>query len=168
MPRSVQALFLNQVDDLRGYALGLTGDAALADDAVQECFVVVQEKADTFAPGSDFVAWTRTILRHKVLELLRFRGRADSFPTALVEQLAAEAPPPDRWEAERRALVACLPLLAPSARRLVQLRHLDGLDPTAIAGRVTWTVNAVHVALSRARAALRTCIQRAIEGRAYG
>jgi RNA polymerase sigma-70 factor (ECF subfamily) len=154
-------MFLGQVEDLRAYALGLTGDAALADDAVQECFVVVSEKAADFAPGTNFKAWTRQILRFKVLEMLRLRGRAGGFPSELVEVLAAEAPPPERWEAERQVLRRCLDALGPSARSIIEFRHLDGLYPAVIAARMAWTLNSVHVALSRARATLRDCIQRA-------
>lgn len=160
----LQSRFLAQAAGLRGYAIGLTGDPTLADDAVQECFMVVQARAADFREGTDFAAWTRTILRHKVLELLRFRNRAGSFPAELVELLAAEAPPPERWEAERRALAGCLPRLAPKARRVVELRYLDGLQPEEIATRIAWTANAVNVALSRARIALRQCIQAALGG----
>lgn len=161
MQHAIQAMFLGQVEDLRAYALGLTGDPGLADDAVQECFVVVSEKSAEFAPGTNFKAWSRQILRFKVLEMLRFRGRAGGFPADLIEVLAAEAPPPERWEAERQALKRCLAALGPAARSIIESRHLDGLDPAAIAARMAWTVNSVQVALSRARTALRECIQRA-------
>ncbi len=157
--KRMQSRFLVLAPSLRGYAIGLTGDPALADDAVQECFLVVQAKAADFSEGSDFTAWTRTILRHKVLELLRFRSRPGAFPTQLIDLLAEEAPSPQIWDAERRALALCLPRLAPNARKLVELRYLDGLLPEAIASRVKWTANAVSVALSRACVALRQCIQ---------
>jgi RNA polymerase sigma-70 factor, ECF subfamily len=158
----LQSRFLVQAPSLRGYAIGLTGDPALADDAVQECFLVVQAKAADFREGTDFAAWTRAILRRKVLELLRQRKRSSGFPSHLVDLLADEAPAPAVWDAERRALANCLPHLAPKARQLVELRYIDGLFPEAIAARVSWTANAVNVALSRAKIALRQCIQNAL------
>lgn len=124
--------------------------------------MVVQARAEDFIEGSDFAAWTRGILRRKVLELLRFRNRSGTFAAELVELLAAEAPPVEQWESERQALVHCLPALAPKARQLVELRYLDGLRPPAIAAKMSWTVNAVHVGLSRARIALKQCIQAAL------
>lgn len=158
----LQSRFLVEAPALRGYAIGMCSDQALADDAVQECFLVVQAKAADFREGSDFAAWTRAILRRKVLELLRQRRRAHGIPAEVAEVLAEDAPTAGAWEDERRALAACLPRLAPAARRLVELRYLDGLMPEAIAARVAWSANAVNVALSRARSALRQCIQTAL------
>jgi len=164
----LQSRFLVEAPALRGYAIGMCGDVGLADDAVQECFLVVQAKAAGFREGSDFVAWTRAILSRKVLELLRQRRRAHGIPAEVAEVLAEAAPTVDAWEAERSALAACLPRLGPKARHLVELRYLDGLLPEAIAERVSWTANAVNVALSRARNTLRQCIQATLAKAGHG
>ena len=166
--KSLQTAFLKQAPALHGYALGLTGDPALADDAVQECFLTVESRAGTFTPGTDFAAWARTIVRFKVLELLRFRNRSGCFGDELIALLAEEAPPPDVWEAEQQALADCIRHLAPKARHVIELRYLDGLSPEAISTRISWTVNAVHVALSRARSALRRCITMTLERNGVG
>ena len=48
--------------------------------------------------------------------------------------------------------------LAPKAREAVELRYQQSHRPPEIASRLGWTVESVHVALSRARVFLRDCV----------
>jgi RNA polymerase sigma-70 factor (ECF subfamily) len=52
--------------------------------------------------------------------------------------------------------------LAPRARELIRLRYHHEHSPGEIATRLTRTVNSVGVALSKARVALRECIEKQI------
>jgi RNA polymerase sigma-70 factor (ECF subfamily) len=154
--------FLDQSGPLRAYAYGLTGDMALADDVVQECFLVLRSRAEALPPGVDVAAWVHGVARRKVLELLRFRDRHRSrLPPEAMEALAEEAPPERDWERDRRRLATCIGTLAPRARRLIERRHVDGATPAAIAAEFGWAIASVQVALSRARAALRRCLAQA-------
>src|SRR6266536_5242039 len=60
-------------DALVSYAYGLLQDWALAQDAVQEAFIVLQKKHREFRPGSNPFAWARQIVRFEALKLLRSR-----------------------------------------------------------------------------------------------
>jgi RNA polymerase sigma-70 factor (ECF subfamily) len=44
------------------------------------------------------------------------------------------------------------------AKEIIELRYLEELAPPAIAQRLSWSLNSVNVALSRARQALRDCM----------
>jgi RNA polymerase sigma-70 factor (ECF subfamily) len=71
--------------------------------------------------------------------------------------LAAEEVPDD-WAERREALARCVEQLAPRAREILELRYSEEfLPPPEIASRLSWSVNAVHVALSRARKFLQDC-----------
>src|SRR5271166_2500716 len=67
----VQRLFLRHAGLLRGFILGLLPDHNRAEDVFQEVFLTVTRKADEFRPGSNFLAWARSIARLKVLEQCR-------------------------------------------------------------------------------------------------
>ena len=46
---------------------------------------------------------------------------------------------------------------------MIELQYREGLKPGVIAERIGWEANAVYVALSRARASLRKCIERQLK-----
>lgn len=66
-------------------------------------------------------------------------------------------------EARVKFFEQCLGGLAPQARRAMEMRYRGAHLPGAIAQQMGWTVGAVKVALSRARAVLRACVQRKME-----
>jgi RNA polymerase sigma-70 factor (ECF subfamily) len=139
-------------------------DRNRAEDVFQEVFLTVTRKADDYQGGTNFLAWARSIARLKALEAFRSRkGTPASLdPEALDAVLAAaEEEAEDDWEGRREALAKCLDQLAPRAREIVELRYSEEhLAPPAIADRLRWSVNAVHVALSRARKFLQECTRR--------
>ncbi len=161
--RDVQRLFLQHSNRLRGFILGLLPDRTLAEDVLQEVFLIVTAKAAEFHSGTDFLAWVRAIARLKVRE-----HRQRRFPVA--GQLTDEAwdmlaesahEMDDVWDARREALQRCLSELAPRAREVVQLRYsAERLSLEEVAVRMSWTVGSVKVALSRAKDVLWGCVQR--------
>jgi RNA polymerase sigma-70 factor (ECF subfamily) len=159
----VQRLFLRHGGVLRGFILGLLSDRDRAEDVFQETFLTVTRKAAEFQPGTNFLAWARSIARLKVLEACRSaRGGPSLLGQEAMEALAAAAEEAeDDWDIQRQALAICLGQLAPRAREIIELRYCDDhLAPPEIAARVRWTVNAVNVALSRARKFLQECTRR--------
>ncbi len=163
----VQSLFLQHLVPLRGFLLALSGDNQRVDDLVQETFLTALEKAGEFEEGTDFRAWIFTIGRYKLLSALRDAGRDPLvFDPDVVEQLADAAPDFAVNDHRMPHLRACLDQLAPKARQAMALHYQHGHLPREVAPRMGWTVNAVRVALSRARALLRRCIEKrmAMEG----
>jgi RNA polymerase sigma-70 factor, ECF subfamily len=161
----VQALFVREASRIRGFIIGLMPDLTAADDVFQEVFLTVSRKTDDFVLGSDFQAWVRAIARLKVLEACR--ARRYSLPMLepdVIDLVAAAAPPHDAdlWERRQLALGRCLDHIAPQARRITELRYVQNLLPDQVAERLSWTTNAVNVALSRVRKHLRECIQQRI------
>jgi RNA polymerase sigma-70 factor (ECF subfamily) len=159
----VQRLFLRHAGLLRGFILGLMPDHNRAEDVFQELFLTVTRKAREFTPGSNFLAWARAIARLKVLEACRAsRGGPHLLdPEALEAVIAVADEADDDWAPKREALQKCLKQLAPRAREILELRYCDEfLPPPEIASRLSWSVGAVHVALSRARKFLQECTRR--------
>jgi RNA polymerase sigma-70 factor (ECF subfamily) len=157
----VQSLFVQNMMAVRGFVIGLMPDFSRVDDVMQETFLTVTAKAEDFVEGTNFRSWACTIARFKVLEALR---RPGSREVALNEEVidALCATEMDEWqpEEELRLLSRCKDELAPQARRVIDLRYEQAHRPPEITQRMGWSVNAVHVALARARVTLRECVER--------
>lgn len=164
---SVHALFLEHSAAVRGFIYGLLGDREAAKDVFQEVFLTVTRRAEQYRPEGSFLAWARGIARNKVLEHYRSRRRTPlPFDEGLIELLAESAgQEDDHWEERRAALADCIRQLAPRARQILEMRYAEEqAEPTEIARRLSWTANAVSVALSRARRFLQDCTRRRLEG----
>jgi len=152
--------------------LAILADFSAVDDVLQETFLTVTRKAEEFERGTNFTAWVATIARFHALDWRRKKGRmATGLSEDVVERLCAipEAlPSTEIADRELSALEHCLSLLSGKMRQAVELRYREGHKPAEIARRLGWTPEAIYVALSRARAALRACIddKLATEGRA--
>jgi RNA polymerase sigma-70 factor (ECF subfamily) len=120
----------------------------------------VQRKSADFDPGTNFLAWAFRIARFQVMKAQTAHQRhAERLSDAVLESLA-DCVPVEPWDDRRLAhLPYCLEKLAPQARRIVELFYRDEHKPQEIAARLSWTPAAVSVALSRARKALRECIE---------
>lgn len=157
----VQSLFVQNMMAVRGFVIGLMPDFGRVDDVVQETFLTVTAKAEDFVEGSNFRSWACSIARFKVLEALRREGpRELTLDPEVVEALCAAETGDWQPEEDLRLLALCRESLAPQARRMLELRYEQAHRPPQIARHTGWTVNAVNVALARARSALRECVER--------
>jgi RNA polymerase sigma-70 factor (ECF subfamily) len=159
---SVQKLFVQYQPAIRSYVLGMIPDFSMADDVVQETFLVVTRKAADFTLGSSFQAWVKTIARYKALEAIRAKGnRFESLSDEVLNAIGAEEWDLNPHTDERLALLsACIEELAPQARCSIEHRYRNDHRPPEIASLMGCTVQSVNVTLSRARMFLRTCVSR--------
>lgn len=156
----IQKLFLQNAVALRGFILGLVRCPETTDDLLQEVFVVVTQQASDFRKDANFLAWARGIARNKVYDHYRRTQTAPRLvDDELLELLAVAAEERvDEWAERRVALAKCIGQLAPRARQILELRYADKpFAPPQIADRLGWSVNAIHVALTRARKFLQQC-----------
>ncbi len=163
---TLELRFLRHADVIRGFIVGLLrGDRTLADDVFQEVYLVVTRRAQDFDPERDFVAWVRGISKRVALHQLRQRAAAGKpLSEEVTAMLVASAPTETVWEGHQSALAVCVRSLSPRSREITALHYEERLAPADIAQRLAWTVNAVHVALSRVRQQLRLCVERRLRG----
>ncbi len=162
----VQQLFIKHANGLRGLIGALFPDLDLADDVLQEVFVVVSGKAASFRSDSDFRGWAYGIAKLKALEHARryhSKRKVGVFTPETLEMLCDAQPVDEHDDGEiRHRLGRCLSKLTPTLREMVRLRYNENLSPNHIATRMEWTNEAVYVALSRSRALLRKCLDAAL------
>lgn len=118
-----EALLRGLVDEhgraLFGYARRLTGDAALAEDVVQETLIRAWKHAGSLDPGrGPLRPWLFTVARHVVIDLVRARKVR---PQELDETAVALAPAPDDIEraVETWTIAEALALLSPEHRAVL-------------------------------------------------
>ncbi len=157
----VQQLFVRHQGIVKAFILSLQPGFADAEDVLQETFLLVTKRAADFHEGTNFVAWACSIARFKLMEARRKATR----PAISEEAIAAvceNAPEEGFFQERLPVLQECLRRLAPRARELVWLRYHGELGSQEIAGRLEWKEPAVRVALSKARAFLRACMERGL------
>jgi RNA polymerase sigma-70 factor (ECF subfamily) len=154
---NVQKLFLENQAGLYGYVLSIVRDFSLAQDIVQDTFLIVTRKAAQFDPNTNFVAWVYTIARYEALASMRRLARPALAEETLQLLFAQQEPgPPEHIIAIVRS---CMQKLTPNVQRMLSLRYEDALKPAEIARLLGWTSNAVSVAICRARLELRKCVK---------
>lgn len=154
----VQMLFVRNEGAIRAFVRALQPALADADDVLQETFLTVSRRAESFEPGTNFVAWACGIARLKVLETFRQKKRTNVLSEAAIDALADEAPMGDLTGVREEALSLCLEKLAPKSRELLWRRYSGRQDSDEMAAGLGMTSTAVRVALSKARAFLRDCV----------
>ncbi len=160
--QQVQNLFVRNTGQIKGFILGLIPDFSETEDILQEVFMMITRQADEFELGTNFLAWAHAIARLKVKESYRRQKRLPYLLSNEVMQTLSEVVPEDEgiWERRHQALAGCLDAIAPKARRIMELRYVQGLVPSDIAEAISWSVGAVNVQLARSRKYLRECSQR--------
>jgi len=160
----VQQLFVKHQLSVRAFILSIEPNFTDAEDLLQEVFLVVTRKAGDFREGTNFFAWACAIARYKLLEAMRRRARSQDLSEEVIEALCAVQPVEYFDEVRMKAVQQCLEQLAPKARQMMYLRYFGEHSPAEIARLVSWTPNAVRVALSRARSVLHDCVDRRLGG----
>lgn len=153
--------FLKHQDDIRAFLGSIVRDRHACDDLFQEVALTLWRKFGEYDRSRSFGAWARGIAYLKVLQSFEQSKR---LPVPLSpEAIEAIAEAYHQTEAEspavRAALDACLSALPEKSRHLITLRYEQSLKLSEIAALMESTVDAVHKALSRIRAALRKSIE---------
>jgi RNA polymerase sigma-70 factor, ECF subfamily len=145
-------------------ALRLLGNAADAEDAVQEALLAAYRHIDQFRGQSQMTTWLTTIVRNCALMQLRKRHRLTHLslndpmeeiqPHFVWERLADGRPSPEdecRNSELKARLRRCTALLSPTLRRTFELRVMNGLSICETAKLLGVPHGTVKAQLARAR-----------------
>ncbi|MEJ5211676.1 MAG: RNA polymerase sigma factor [Burkholderiales bacterium] len=139
---------------LRRYARALTGDAARADDLVQDTLERALTKFGLWRHGSDLRAWLFTVMHNVYVNQEATRRDRLGIPWEEVEPelpLAAS----QEQTLELRDLVTALGRLPPEYREVLLLVGLEGLRYEEVAQVLGVPVGTVMSRLARGRERLR-------------
>ena len=165
----VDRLFRHESGRAVATLIRVLGDFDLAEDAVQEAFVVALERWPADGVPENPGAWITRVARNKAIDRLR-RERTLSEKRELVARLEEmDAPEPSAEEAAieregtaslpddrlRLIFTACHPAIAPEARVALTLRTLGGLTTAEIARAFLVSEPAMAQRLVRAKRKIR-------------
>ena len=122
-------------------ALRVLGDAALAEDIVQESFLKLWNSASTFDPSRGSLrAWLLTSVRNRAIDQLRGRGAHERQEVDLADaqSLAAAGPGTDPWREvsvamEKDAVGEALARLPAEQKQALELAYYGGYTQREIA-----------------------------------
>lgn len=160
-----QEILLTRLPSFYRCALRVLGNAAEAEDAVQEAMMAAYKHVNQFRGQSRMSTWLMTIVRNCALMQLRNRSRhvhlsldeqvEERQPYVVWEQVVDERPSPED-EYRRSELIArlrrCTALLSPTLRRTFRLRVIHGLSISETARLLGLPHGTVKAQLARARA----------------
>lgn len=163
--QALRALFEAEGPRMTGVARRILRRHDLAEEAVQDAFVAVWQKAAQYDPARGAaLGWIYAVLRNRALNMLRNSAREDlTAPEdidAARESAPMEDPADEAWErldASSR-LRACLEALDPLKRRCVLMAYVLGFTHGEIAGRLATPLGTVKAWVRRGLGSLRECM----------
>ncbi len=164
-------------------ALRLLGDRQAAEDVVQETFLALWNRAETYDRRlGSLSSWLRTIARHRAVDRLRAEGRRPRVVSLAPAQDGREGdlealerlislgvdaqtqrdldPAASYDDAELRAMLArALASMPPEERVVIALAYHDELTQTEIAARLGWPLGTVKTRTRRGLRHLREMLR---------
>jgi len=169
--------------DLLRFARLQLRDAGAAEDAVQETLLAALTGSQNFENRSSYKTWLVSILRNKIIDIIRSQGRElpasalasdedgdDALADTLFERNGhwkVDARP-GRWadpeasfEQQQfwRVFEACLDHLPAKTARVFMMREILGLETAEICKETGISTSNCWVVLHRARVGLRACLE---------
>jgi len=124
-----------------GVAIRVLGDPARAEDAVQDAFMNVWNRAASFdAERGSLRAWLLTSVRNRSIDYLRGRGAHEREEHELPPEMAGAVSHSDPWREvalslERTAVHDALASLPTEQRQVIELAYFGGYTQSEIADR---------------------------------
>ncbi|MDP1732373.1 MAG: sigma-70 family RNA polymerase sigma factor [Devosia sp.] len=146
---------------LFGVTLRILRDRSEAEEALQEVYVKIWQRADRYVAGScSPISWLVAVARNHALDILRARKPVhDDIGMAL--DIADGAPDPEQSAVaggERSRIESCLGELEADKADAVRGAYLDGYSYEELAERYRVPLNTMRTWLRRSLMKLRACL----------
>lgn len=148
---------------LFGVCLRIFPEGNEAEDALQDAFVNVWNKAGTFDPArASPITWLVTLTRNRAIDRLRASGRRLTAPIEAAAHVADDAPDAEACliAADDRARIAqCMDTLASGDATMIRTAFFEGATYADIADRASVPLGTVKSRIRRALMKLKACLQ---------
>ena len=159
---ALRAIYDAEAPRMLGVALRILRRPSLAEEAVQDAFVQVWQRAASFDPQRGAATtWLYAVLRNRALNILRGEVRTELVEDFEPMGLASEEESPEsviERLSEAGALRRCLEGLEPNRRRVVVLAYMHGLSHGELATRAGVPLGTMKSWLRRTLLSLRECL----------
>jgi len=165
--RAFRALFDRYGNLVYSAALRVVRDAQIAEDMVQEIFLRIWRKPDSYvAQRGRFVTWLTSVTRNRAVDEIRSRGRRFRHETASPEEQERELPAPDTNDPaltaeladQRRLILAALAQIPQEQRQIIELAYFGGFTQQEIAQRLSQPLGTVKTRIRLGMQKLRVAL----------
>jgi RNA polymerase sigma-70 factor (ECF subfamily) len=153
-----------------GLAFRVLRDERLAEDAVQEAFLVVWRTAAGFsAERAKATTWILTLVHRRAVDLVRREERRRTEPLGEAEGVADEAGSPSAEDAawlhfERERVQQALSLLPDTQREAIELAYYGGFTQSELAERLGQPLGTIKSRMFAGLSRLRELLDESAEG----
>ena len=158
--QAFRALYDGTSAKLFGVALCILRDRGDAEEALQEIYVKIWQRAERFVPGGySPISWLVAVARNHCLDVLR--ARRPSGDDIEAAEIADPSPDPEASAVaggERGRIEACLQALEADRASAVRGAYLDGYSYEELASRFEVPLNTMRTWLRRSLIKLRECL----------
>jgi RNA polymerase sigma factor (sigma-70 family) len=149
---------------VRRVAMLMLADGLVTENVVQQTFIRAYERLGDFRRGQEFGSWIKAIARNQVRDELkkssRERGRMALYREYVLAKLSAGEQGERSEVMLAEALAHCRRKLPTTAARAIELRYDQDLPFEEVATALGRTAEATRQIVTRARMALKQCIQK--------
>jgi len=155
------ALYARTSAKLYGVTLRILRDRSDADEALQEVYVKIWQRADRYVPGGySPISWLVAVARNHCLDVLRAR-KPQSEDIDMALDVADAGPDPEKAaveSGERARIDSCLDQLDADKADAVRGAYLDGYSYEELSARHNVPLNTMRTWLRRSLLKLRECL----------
>ena len=146
---------------LFGVTLRILKDRSEAEEAIQEVYVKIWQRADRYVVGNTSpISWLVAVARNHSLDILRARRPvSDDIDVAL--EIPDSGPSPEKAtqdNEEKGQIEYCLDTLEPERAEAVRGAYLDGYSYEELATRYAVPLNTMRTWLRRSLIKLKDCL----------
>ena len=159
--RAFRSLYERTSAKLFGVALRILRDRAEAEEAIQEIYIKIWQRADRYVVGNTSpISWMVAVARNHSLDILRAR-RPVSEDIDVALDIADGGPSPEKaaeTSQEGARIEKCLAALEPDRAEAVRGAYVDGYSYDELAERYAVPLNTMRTWLRRSLIKLRECL----------
>lgn len=160
--QALRTIYDHESPKMLGVAIRLLKRRALAEEAVQDAFVLLWRHAASFDPlKGGGRTWLYAILRHRALNILRGESRLETSEQPVAEEEASDDASPEDIVSrlsDGQKLRTCLEALEPQRRAAIILSYAHGLSHSELAAKLEMPLGTVKSWLRRSLISLRECM----------
>ncbi len=148
---------------LFGVCLRIFPDRTEAEEALQEAYITIWNKAASFETGrASPISWLVTVTRNRAIDRLRSKGKAGLTPLDEASEIADPAPLADAQmlaASDNRVLNGCIEDLNQRDAHFIRCAFIGGATYADLATREGEPLGTVKSRIRRALLKLRSCME---------
>ena len=159
---ALQEVYRRTSRKLFAVCMRICGEQSQAEDAMQEVYLTIWQRAGSFDPErGNPISWLAALTRNRAIDLLRRSGRGPTAPLDLASEVADDAPDAETallQRGEEARINFCIERLARSDAAMIRTAFFEGATYAELAARGAMPLGTVKSRIRRALLKLRECL----------